>query len=57
MLTLFSLFIFKSDYILQYDLDLIGLAIVIVLDILLFIPKLVSYCRSHGEDADGSVAP
>jgi len=48
MITLFSLFIFNPDYILQYDLDLIGLAIVIVLDILLFLPKLVSYCRNPG---------
>lgn len=57
LITLFSIFLFKPSYVSTYSLDLFGLAIVILLEILLFLPKLVSRCKAKSEDEDGSVAP
>lgn len=46
---LFSFYLFKSPYITDSKVDFLGLALVILLEILLFLPKLCSYCR----DKDG----
>ncbi len=45
IITLFSLFLFAPNYISTYDLDLIGLATVIIIEIALYIAKLVSFCK------------
>lgn len=57
LLVVFSCFIFNSQYIYTNNLDLLGLAIVILLDLLLFIPKLVSHCRSDEDQSDPEVNP
>lgn len=56
ILTIYCLYIFNPSYIIKYELDLIALILVCVLEIILFIPKLISYCKSDGED-DGEVNP
>lgn len=53
----FSCFIFNSQYIYNNNLDLLGLAIVILLDLLLFIPKLVSHCKSDEDQSDPEINP
>lgn len=57
LITVYSLFIFQSSYIKDYNLDLLGLALVILLEILLFIPKLVHYCKNGEEEEDPQVNP
>lgn len=53
----FSCFIFNSQYIYNNNLDLLGLAIVILLELILFFPKLVSYCKSDEEQSDPEINP
>jgi hypothetical protein len=56
LITVYSLFIFGSHYIYDNNLDLIGLALVIFLELMLFIPKLISYCKNEEED-NGQIKP
>lgn len=57
LITLFSLFIFNTQYLFDNNLDLFGLAIVILADLLLFIPKLVSTCKSAEDEEDPAINP
>ena len=57
LLVVFSCFLFNPQYIYNNNLDLLGLAIVILLDLLLFIPKLVSHCKNDEEQSDPEVNP
>jgi hypothetical protein len=57
IITLYSLFIFYPSYIQLYDLDCLGLALVILLDLILFFPKLYSYCKGDGEETDPEINP
>jgi hypothetical protein len=57
LITVFSLFLFGNQYIYNYNLDLIGIAIAIVLDVIIFIPKLISYCKSDEDEVDPEVNP
>lgn len=57
LITVFSLFLFNVSYITTNNLDLLGLLLVIFLEIIMFIPKLVSYCRSGDDHDDSQVNP
>lgn len=57
LITLFSLFIFNPQYIFNNNLDLFGMALAILIDLLLFIPKLVSTCKSAEEEEDPAINP
>lgn len=57
MITIFSLFLFNNQYIFNNNLDLLGLGIVILLELLIFFPKLVSACKSGEEESDPIVNP
>lgn len=57
LITIFALFIFNTGYIKDYSLDILGLALVLLLEILLFIPKLVSHCKNGEEEEDPQVNP
>ena len=50
IIALYSVFTFKDQYLTDYDIDIIGLAIVFVLEVILFFPKLNRYCKTNGED-------
>lgn len=52
LITIFSLFMFNSKYIFDYNLDLIGLALVIFFELIMFVPKLISYCKSDEDQSD-----
>jgi hypothetical protein len=57
LITIFSLFIFNNSYIADNNLDLLGLALVILLELLIFIPKLMATCKNAEEEKDPSVFP
>ncbi len=47
LITVFSLFIFKVEYVFDNNVDLIGLALVIFLELLIFFPKLIQHCKGN----------
>lgn len=57
LITVFSLFIFNTSYIYDNNIDLFGLGIVILLELLIFLPKLVAACKSGEDESDPSINP
>jgi hypothetical protein len=57
LITVFSLIIFKPQYLADNNIDLLGLALTILIDLLLFIPKLVSTCKSEEDEEDPAINP
>lgn len=57
MIAVFSLFLFNSQYVYTYNIDLFGLAIVILFEILVFFPKLAAVCKSGQDEEDPIVNP
>ena len=52
IICVYSIYTFKDQYLSDYDIDIIALFLVFVLEVLLFLPKLYRYCKSDGEDEE-----
>jgi hypothetical protein len=44
-ITIFSLFLFKSEYITSYDIDFIGLAVILILEVIYYLIKIVNLVK------------